>query len=124
MKKEGKSIADRGNSMCKCPVMGGNMADLRTDRRSVCGQKTDSKGDRVRERQGWSAGARSCWPCSKSWVIVRVWVFIGKTMGSLGEFWWGCDVIRFVLNDHSGNQVQTRLVGGGLGQSWVLQYSK
>ena len=40
MKKEGKSVADRKHSMCKCPVMGDNMAYLRTDRGSVCGQKT------------------------------------------------------------------------------------
>ena len=40
MKKEGESIATRRNSMCKCPVMGTNLASLRTDRRMIWGQKT------------------------------------------------------------------------------------
>lgn len=56
MKKGGKNIADRGNSLCKCTAMGGNMAYLRSD------WKTDSKRDRLKEKPGWSAGARSCRP--------------------------------------------------------------
>lgn len=66
MEKEWKGIEVRGNSFCKCSAMGGNMAYLRTDRRSACGQKTDSEGDRVRERLGWPGGARPCWVCNKS----------------------------------------------------------
>lgn len=49
MKKKGKSIADRGNRMYTGTVIRGNMAYLRTDERLVCGWKTDSKVDRVKE---------------------------------------------------------------------------
>ena len=67
MKKEGKSITDKRNSMCKYPEMEGNLAYFRTDNRFVCGWKTDGRGNTVKEKLGWSTGARTCRPQSRSW---------------------------------------------------------
>lgn len=90
MKKEGKSIAAQRNNIRKCPVMGANLAYLRTDKRMIRGQKTAMRTGRERsydDQQG-SDHADPVVSCGS-------WIFIWKTKGSH----WGVEVEDVTQSD-------------------------